>query len=240
MLDFSRMPTPPEPTANPSAVSEDLPAPGKARELLIPGAAGAIEAILAAPREAARGIAVICHPHPLFGGAMSNKVTYTLASVALNAGFYALRFNFRGVGRSQGVHDQGLGETDDALSLVTWLRERVPQNWPLMLEGFSFGGYVSLRAAAAAQPSLQISVAPPLGGRYAHLGIPPPPPCPWLVIHSRDDDVVAYDETATAAAAMQPPPELVTVDGAGHFFNGRLADIQQIAGAFIERELPRR
>ncbi len=226
--------------ASPESTS-DLPAAGSARECLLPGAAGDLEAIIASPREAARGFAVICHPHPLFGGAMSNKVAYTLASVALHAGFYALRFNFRGVGRSQGVHDQGIGETDDIVAMVEWLRQRLPAGWPLLLAGFSFGGAVSLRAAAAARPALQISVAPPLGGDYARLGPPAAPPCPWLVIHSRDDDVVAYADTSATVSAMQPTPsptELATVDGAGHFFNGRLGDIQQIAGDFINRVLP--
>ncbi|MDB5969414.1 MAG: hypothetical protein JWQ90_1864 [Hydrocarboniphaga sp.] len=224
--------------------SADLPAPGASLDLLLPGAAGKLEVILAAPREtAARGIAVICHPHPLYGGAMSNKVTYTLASIALNAGFYALRFNFRGVGRSEGAHDEGRGEIEDTLLLVDWLRQRVPaagsgEPLPLLLAGFSFGGYVSVAAAATARPSLQISVAPPFGGRFVYQARPARPPCPWLVIHSRDDDTVAYDETAAALAAYEPPAELFTVDGAGHFFNGRLNDIREAAGDFIQRHLP--
>jgi alpha/beta superfamily hydrolase len=230
-------------TTDPAAVHPDLPAPAAALDLLLPGAAGDLEVILAAPRIAARGIAVICHPHPLYGGAMSNKVTYTLASIALNAGFYALRFNFRGVGRSQGSHDQGRGETLDTLRMVDWLRQRVPaasngEPPPLLLAGFSFGGYVSIAAAEQARPALQISVAPPFGGRFVYEARPPRPPCPWLVIHSRDDDVVEYEATAAALAQYQPAPELHTVDGAGHFFNGRLDDIRKAAGEFIQRQLP--
>jgi alpha/beta superfamily hydrolase len=226
-------------TINDATPHPDLPAPGQGRELLLPGGAGNLDVILAAPRDVApRGIAVICHPHPLFGGAMSNKVTYTLAAIALKAGFYALRFNFRGVGRSEGAHDEGRGETEDTLLLVDWLRQRVPQSFPLMLAGFSFGGYVSVAAAAKAQPDLQISIAPPFGGRFVYEARPQRPPCPWLVIHSRDDDTVAFDDTAAALAEYQPPVELHAVDGAGHFFNGRLADIQQAAGDFIQRHLP--
>jgi alpha/beta superfamily hydrolase len=223
---------------DPAALHPDLPAPSAALDLLLPGAAGDLEVILAAPRVAARGFAVICHPHPLYGGAMSNKVTYTLASIALNAGFYALRFNFRGVGRSQGSHDQGRGEVQDTLRMVDWLRQRVPADFPLLLAGFSFGGYVSIAAAQQARPALQISVAPPFGGRYVDEAQPPRPPCPWLVIHSRDDDVVEYAATAAALAQYQPPAELHAVDGAGHFFNGRLDDIRQAAGEFIQRQLP--
>jgi len=215
-----------------------LPGPSSSLDLLLPGGAGDIEVILAAPRETPRGYAVICHPHPLYGGAMGNKVTYTLASVALKAGFYALRFNFRGVGRSQGAHDEGRGEIEDTVRLVEWLRQRVPAGFPLLLAGFSFGGYVSVAAARQTQPALQISVAPPFGGRFAYEQRPPRPPCPWLVIHSRDDDVVDYQATASALAEYRPAPELHTIDGAGHFFNGRLGDIQQAAGDFIQRHLP--
>ncbi len=222
-----------------SSTSPSLPEPGTVLETLLPGDAGAIEVLVAAPRETARGVAVICHPHPLFGGALSNKVTYTLASIALKAGFYALRFNFRGVGRSEGAFDEGVGETEDTIRLVEWMRERMPQGSPLLLAGFSFGGYVSTRAAERCSPDLQISVAPPFGGRFAYNVTPQRPDCPWLVIHSRDDDVVSYEETARALAQYQPAPELVTVDGAGHFFNGRLVDIQTATADFIERHLGR-
>lgn len=238
---FARLASP-QPSLEPAVTHPDLPAPGAARELLIPGAAGAIETLIAAPRESPRGgFSVICHPHPLYGGAMSNKVTYTLASIALKAGLYALRFNFRGVGRSEGAHDQGRGETDDVLQLVRWMRARLGAEAPLLLAGFSFGGFVSLRAAQAAQPRLQISIAPPFGGREAYIALPPPPrpDCPWLVVHSRDDELVPYEDTRAALARYQPPPQLATLDGAGHFFHGRLGDLQQIADAFVDEHWPR-
>lgn len=214
-----------------------LPEPGTAKNLLIPGPAGNIEAIFAAPKTAAtpQGIALICHPHPLYGGAMSNKVVYTLAATALKCGLYALRFNFRGVGASEGRHDAGHGETTDTLFLVEQIRDAMPQA-RLVLAGFSFGAHVSLRAAAQAKPALLISIAPPFGEKY--LADHPPlqhPACPWLVIHSRDDDVVRYDETVAALQQFSPPPELVTVDGAGHFFNQQLPLISTHAGPFISR-----
>lgn len=218
----------------------EWPAPGQTQPLLLPGAAGNIETILSAPRGQARGCAVICHPHPLFGGAMTNKVTYTLASVATMAGFYALRFNFRGVGKSEGEHDQAVGETDDTVGLAELMLSRMPAGAPLLLAGFSFGGYVSVRAAERLRPALQISVAPPFGGRFAYSITPKRPDCPWLVIHSRDDDVVSYSETAAALSQYQPAPEIAMLDGAGHFFDGRLGDIRTIAGEFIERHLPYR
>ena len=217
-------------------MSEDLPQPGQSREVLISGAAGHIEALVAAPRAGVEpaGFAVVCHPHPLFGGALSNKVTYALASCALKAGFFATRFNFRGVGKSQGLHDDGRGETDDTVAVVEWMRQRQP-GAPLLLMGFSFGAFVSIQAAARAQPSLQVSVAPPFAKYFDGAPLPPRPPCPWLVVHGRDDDVVDFADTQTQLAHYQPPPEVVSFDGVGHFFHGRLGDLQNAVTEFITR-----
>jgi hypothetical protein len=220
-------------------MSSELPAPGQARELLITGAAGQIEALVAAPRAdiPPSGIAVICHPHPLFGGALSNKVTYTLAACALRAGYHALRFNFRGVGRSQGVHDQGRGEADDTLRVVEWMREQLP-GAPLLLAGFSFGAFVSIKAAAPARSRLQVSIAPPFGKYFAGEPRPARPPGPWLVVHGRDDEVVSYTDTVAELNHYVPPPELITLDGAGHFFHGRLGELQNVVSEFLERHRP--
>jgi len=220
--------------------AHELPAPGESNPVLIPGAAGHIESLISSPREPATnaGFAVICHPHPLFGGALSNKVTYQLASCALKAGFHAARFNFRGVGKSSGVHDEGRGETDDTLTIVEWMRERLP-GAGLLLMGFSFGAFVSIKAASRARPQLQVSVAPPFGKYFGNAPRPPRPPCPWLVIHSRDDDVVDYAETKAELSHYHPAPELASVDGAGHFFHGRLGDIQHAVLDFIARHWSR-
>jgi len=214
-----------------------IPAPGTSRDIILDGPCGAIEAIWAAPRTEAspQGYAIVCHPHPLYGGAMSNKVAYTLASCALKAGLHALRFNFRGVGRSGGVHDHGRGEIQDVLFLVEQLRRSLPEA-RLVLAGFSFGAYISLMAALTADPALLISIAPPFGKKY-FADEPPerPPDCPWLVLHSRDDEVVPYAETAAAVSRLAPAAQLVTVDGAGHFFNQRLALITEHVLPFIEQ-----
>jgi uncharacterized protein len=201
--------------------------------LLLPGPAGAIETLVAMPAAAPQGIAVICHPHPLHGGALSNKVTYQLASCALKAGFAAARFNFRGVGRSEGLHDEGRGETEDALAVVAFLRGQLP-GAPLLLAGFSFGAFVSLKAAARAQPALQVSIAPPFKYFEAE-PLPPRPDAPWLVVHGRDDDVVDYAATKAVLERYQPPPEMVTLDGVGHFFHGRLRDLEHAVSGFLQR-----
>jgi uncharacterized protein len=219
-----------------SSKSDSLPEPGHGRELVLRGTAGNIEALLAAPRTPAKraGFAVVCHPHPLYGGALSNKVTYALASCALKAGLYALRFNFRGVGKSQGLHDQGKGETDDTLRVIEWMRETLPSH-ELLLAGFSFGSFVSLNASQRARPRLQVSIAPPFGKYFGGAPRPPRPACPWLVVHGRDDDVVGYAETQAELAHYDPPPELVSLDGVGHFFHGRLGDLQDAVSNFIDR-----
>lgn len=208
------------------------PAPGQSQSGLLPGAAGDIEVLLSAPAGEVRGCALVCHPHPLFGGAMSNKVVYALASAALKAGLVTLRFNFRGVGASQGAHDRARGETDDTVMLARWLRERSGQP-ALLLAGFSFGAFVSLGAAAHVQPQALVSIAPPFGRYFDDAPAPPHPRCPWLVVHSRDDEVVSFDETSAVLRGYAPPPQQVIVDGAGHFFHGRLGDIQTALAPFL-------
>jgi alpha/beta superfamily hydrolase len=216
-----------------SELDQPLPAPGQSRAGLVRGTAGRIEILFAAPAQTLRGGVLICHPHPLYGGALSNKVTYSLAATALKAGFAALRFNFRGVGKSEGLHDNGAGETEDAVLLAEWLRQRLPAGAPLVLAGFSFGSYIALKAASRVQPAALMSVAPPLG-KYLGYQAPPHPHCPWRVLHSRDDEVVSYQTTLAELQQYQPMPELITVDGCGHFFHGRLNEVQDAFGGLLD------
>ncbi|MGH8516508.1 MAG: alpha/beta hydrolase [Panacagrimonas sp.] len=212
---------------------EDLPAAGQSAHGTVAGPAGDLECMVAVPRGPVRGVAVACHPHPLYGGAMSNKVVYTLASTALAQGLVSARFNFRGVGQSQGTHDSARGETDDCLAIVEWLRTRLPGQ-PLLLSGFSFGAFVSLQAAAGAKAAALVSIAPPFGRYFGDAPQPPHPGCPWLVLHSRDDDTVSFEETAAILETYDPPPTRVTVDGAGHFFHGRLDEVRNAMQSFLQ------
>ncbi len=222
-------------------LASELPAAGRSAELFVTGPAGRLETLVAMPKAAPRGLCVVCHPHPLFGGAMTNKVVYTLAASALKADYATARFNFRGVGKSTGLYDEARGETDDALAVEAWLRAQLAlvsgqdaATLPLVLAGFSFGAYVALKAAARRRPQKLVSIAIPFG-RYVDASEPPPhPQCPWLAVHSHDDDVVAFDATASALRAYQPPPKLVEFDGAGHFFNGRLTELQDIVLPFMQ------
>lgn len=207
--------------------------PATQLECSIDGPAGALEVIVSAPKvETISGICVVCHPHPLYGGTMTNKVVWTLASAALKAGFVVARFNFRGVGHSEGTYDHAIGETEDALTIVAAL-QRIYPGVPLLLAGFSFGAYVSLKAATLTQPAALISIAPPFG-RYIDAAEPPPQPqCPWLAVHSVDDDVVAFSDTKAILDAYPAPPEFVRFENAGHFFHGQLGELQAAVSAFL-------
>jgi len=221
-----------------SSNSTDLPEPGQSKPLFVDGPAGRLETLLAAPQQSPPGgICVVCHPHPQFGGAMSNKVVYALASSALQAGLLTARFNFRGVGRSEGAYDHARGETDDALAVTAWLRQLLPGT-PLLLAGFSFGAYISLKAAAESRPAALVSISIPFG-KYVENSAPPPHPgCPWLTVHSSDDEVVGYEETRAVLQAYAPPPQQVRFEGAGHFYHGRLSELQQAVLPFLQGHFP--
>lgn len=216
-----------------------IPAPGITAPLLIDAPSGQIEALWSAPRQCAQppAVAVVCHPHPLRGGAMTNKVTWALANAAQKAGMHALRFNFRGVGKSSGEHAQGIGETDDVVWLAQWMQAQVP-GARVALMGFSFGGWVSIQAAAHVQPFVQVSVAPPFY-KYVPATAPLPqrPPCPWMVIHGDADEIVDFAQTRAAVDHYQPAVVWVTVEGAGHFFHGRLTELDRHIAPFLRAQL---
>jgi alpha/beta superfamily hydrolase len=201
-----------------------LPGAGTITPVTFSGAAGAIEGILAMPVHPPLGVAVVCHPHPLHGGTMDNKVAYTLARSCTDAGLAALRFNFRGVGGSAGQHDQGAGETGDTLRAVDWLMSATGAQH-FVLAGFSFGGFVALQAAMRRAPLQLVTIAPPL----AYLGDAPVPrpACPWLVVHGEADEVVDCADTVARLATLQPPVEVQVLAGVGHFFHGQLGELKR-------------
>ena len=166
---------------------------------------------------------------------MDNKVVYTLSRLALQAGCVALRFQFRGVGASEGVHDQGRGEAQDTAFLLQALRRAYPQ-CPSFLAGFSFGAYMAVKVAAEdAQLAGLITVAPPLA--YAGEDAVPQPQCDWLLLHGSDDEVVSYADTEQRAQAMAQSPEWVRIDGAGHFFHGQLNLLREPMQAWLAQRL---
>jgi alpha/beta superfamily hydrolase len=216
----------------------NLPAfPQSAGSVLLPGAAGAIELACALPQaEGARaGVAVIAHPHPLQGGTMHNKVVTILERALLELGLATVRFNFRGVGQSEGVHDEGIGETDDLVAIASWLRQALPGDtqW---LAGFSFGSYVTLRAAPRVHPAQLILVAPPVG-RWDFSAIAAPA-CPWLIVQGEDDEIVDAKAVFAWAATLKPAPQLVRMPETGHFFHRRLMDLRGAVKNALGSNLP--
>ena len=187
------------------------------------GPAGSIEAVLEDPGVAGDAYAVVCHPHPLFGGTMENKVVTTLARALHACAIPTLRFNFRGVERSEGSFDGGGGETDDALAVADWGATHWPRR-QLVVAGFSFGAYVALRLAQRRAVRRLILVAPPVG-RFDFSALSAPG-APWVVIQGDADEVVDPLAVSGWAQASSPAPELLMMTGVGHFFHGRLTDLR--------------
>lgn len=191
--------------------------------LVLSGPAGPLVAALDRPEGASRGLAVVCHPHPLHGGTMDNKVAQTLARALVAVGYRALRFNFRGVGGSAGVWDDGRGEVDDALA--AWEQVHLPGE-PVVVAGFSFGGYVAsqlaVRLADAGHAAERLVLVGPATRNFPVARVPDD----TLVIHGELDDVVPLSATLDWARPQALP--VVVVPGAGHFFHGQLPLLKSI------------
>ncbi|RZL94742.1 MAG: alpha/beta fold hydrolase [Variovorax sp.] len=201
-------------------------------KLLLAGAAGAIEAQRDAPPAGVtpRGVAVIAHPHPLFGGTMDNKVVQTLARALVGAGWTAVRFNFRGVGASEGAHDEGRGEAEDMLAVV----QQVAPDGPLAIAGFSFGAFVAINALQTLWGSRQVERVALVGASVARV---PPPALPpdshdrVLVVHGEQDDTVALAAVLDWARPQSLP--VTVVPGGGHFFHGQLPLLKNLVARHL-------
>ena len=186
----------------------------------IAGPAGGLEVALNVPEGSVRGIALIAHPHPLQGGTLDNKVVQTLAKTFAALGYAAARFNFRGVGKSEGQFDDGIGETDDALAALAAAKLEFGE-LPLVLAGFSFGSYVQTRVAHAIAAERLVLIGPAVK-RFPIEAVPPD----TIVIHGEEDDVVALADVLAWARPQQLP--IIVFPGCGHFFHGRLPQLQRV------------
>lgn len=191
----------------------------------IPSPAGTLEALLELPSsDRERSFGVVCHPHPLYGGAMTNKVVYTLARAFVDLGMPVVRFNFRGVGASTGSFAEGIGETQDAQAAIHWMRARFPDR-ALWLGGFSFGAAVAIRAATQEHAAALVTVAPAVD-RISGTDVLVPE-CPWLTLQGDQDELVPVEATRNWAQALANPPRLIVLPGADHFFHGRLTELRE-------------
>jgi len=197
--------------------------PKSTERLVIDGPAGDLEVAINAPERPPRGIALVAHPHPLQGGTLDNKVAQTLAKTFFSLGYVSVRLNFRGVGRSAGTFDEGKGETDDALAALAYAKAstKAQGELPVVLAGFSFGTFVQTRVAKMVAAERLVLVAPAVG-RLDGESVP----ADTIVIHGEEDDVVPL----AAVLAWARPQELpvVVFPGCGHFFHGRLVQLQRV------------
>jgi len=207
--------------------------PRASSTILFDGPAGPVETIVDEPSPT-RGLALVGHPHPLLGGTNANKVVYTLAHCLRDLGYLALRPNFRGVGRSAGIHDHGRGETDDVLAVLTQAAQRWGQagSLPVVLAGFSFGAFVQTRVAKrlaeAGQPAERLILVGLATGREEQGWPYQPEPIPpdSLLIHGSLDTTIPLQDVLTYAEPLELP--VIVIPGADHFFHGRLQLIRDI------------
>lgn len=197
------------------------------RQLMLSGPAGKLEARVIPPASESRypAVAVICHPHPLHGGNLDNKVTATLARTMSALGIPVLRFNFRGVGASGGRFASGIGETEDLLAVIRQAQDLYPER-ELWVAGFSFGAYIALRACQSIAVNYLITVAPPVN--LYDVSDLTPPECPWLLVQGIDDEVVPYKAVLKWATRLYPAPQTAYLGGVGHYFHGKLGMLQTV------------
>jgi len=203
--------------------------PRNAERLIVAGPVGDLEVVVdARATTPLRGVALVCHPHPLQGGTLDNKVAHTLAKTFHALGYVAIRFNFRGVGRSAGTFDEGIGETEDALAVLRHARSRFGEALPVALAGFSFGSFVQTRVASQVKSEGLVLVGPAVN-RFQVDRVPPD----TIVVHGEEDDVVPLADVF----AWARPQELsvVVFPGCGHFFHGRLLQLARVVTALWPR-----
>jgi alpha/beta superfamily hydrolase len=191
-----------------------------------------MQCLLDLPDSEPRGIALVAHPHPLYGGTMENKVAQTLARTFVNMGYAAARFNFRGVGESEGVHDDGRGEVDDMAIMYEHMRARYP-DLPVTLTGFSFGTFVQAqfqqRLIAEGRPAERLVLVGTAAGKWPM----PPVPQDTILIHGELDDTITLQEVYDWARPLDIP--VIVIPGADHFFHRKLGHIKNLVAQMWRR-----
>lgn len=199
----------------------------KNQAFLIDAPAGSLEVVLSCPKhpvESPMPYAVVCHPHPLFGGTMNNKVVYTVASMFNQLGAGSVRFNFRGVGKSSGEFGHGVGELDDLRAVVEWVQQNYAPK-ELWLAGFSFGSYVALRGHEMLGATRLILIAPPMERfDFSQLYLSK---TPTIVVQGAKDDVVSPDAVYQWVSSQMNAPNFIWMPDADHFFHGKLTELRE-------------
>ena len=211
--------------------------PAARQDFILRGPSGKLECVADVPDpvEERRATIVLCHPHPLHGGTMHNKVVTIMERAMRELGLRTIRFNFRGAGESEGEHDEGYGETDDLFAVTEWVRRTRPDD-DLWLGGFSFGSYIALRAAQNLKLGQMITIAPPVD-RYEFSSVQHPN-CPWLVVQGDEDEVVALEDVKCWIEDLEPPPDFLVMEMATHFFHRRLMDLRGLLKNGVRPNLP--
>lgn len=179
--------------------------------------------------------AIICHPHPLYGGSMTNKVVTTTAKALHTLGITTVRFNFRGVGKSEGQYDEGRGECQDLMHLLGWVKNTYSPD-AIWLAGFSFGAYIAFQGSLSWPCQQLITLAPAISHcNFSHNSLPR---CPWLLIQGDEDEVVDPKEVYRWVESLSTPPDLIRLPQAGHFFHGKLLELKEaIIHYFTHRQV---
>lgn len=195
--------------------------------LIINGPAGNLELLVEEPENVTVNspVAIICHPHPLYGGTLQNKVVHTLAKSCLELGMPAIRFNFRGVGQSEGHFEHSLGEQQDCIAVAAWVRQQYP-NRPIWLAGFSFGSFVAYQAFTEIKAQRLLLVAPAVGlfqfQQMDNITIP------WCIIQGKEDEVTPPESVEAWVNSQITPPKFFYLDDVSHFFHGKLNVLREI------------
>ena len=207
------------------------------RQLLIPGPAGRLEAMLwTSPAARPRLASLVCHPHPLFGGTMHNKVVFRVARTLHQLGLPVLRFNFRGAGTSEGDHDAGEGEMDDVRAALDYMQQEFPEA-SVLLAGFSFGAWVGMRVGCQ---DVRVSALIGLGLPVKNLDLSYLAACtqPKLIVQGTQDQYGDIARVKELVESMPEPKQLVSVDGADHFFTGKLDEVAGAVQAWTKLQFP--
>lgn len=188
--------------------------------ITIQGPEGDLEAVVTIPADRNTDyVALICHPHSLHGGTMNNKVVTTLAKVFNELGIASVRFNFRGVGASQGNFANGVGEVNDLLRVITWVKSYFP-TVKIALAGFSFGSFVAYQASRQINPVVLISVAPPI--HHFDFDIEHFPSCPWIIVQGEEDEIVSATNVFKWIDTLPRQVTVLRFPNTNHFFHGKL------------------